>query len=1003
MFPRTSLTQLIPDRLRELKERLERTIWHPVEAHATIYQRPAQAEHINFDDLHADSFTAVEQLPHVWGQMWDQSWFRVELPDEVFGKGYYLKWDDEAEVTVYAEGMPWCGIDAAHHYAPLPDTAQDLWIEGVVCRTGIWFNDGKSISEEGSTLRGVSIWQRDELAWSSYFDFLILFDLLGLEYKKYMEGQGLGDGYASCGGYHPRAYSISPLYRRILQGLDRFADAYDRSGLEVSAPLLKELYAQLPAYSPSIDAILTGHSHLDLVWLWPERVGEAKAVHTFSTVNRLFSQSKDLYFGFSQPASYDAVARRSPKLMEAVKQHIQDGRWEATGATDVESDTQLPCGEALARSFLIGQERFEDIRGERAKVMWLPDVFGYSGCLPQIMRQTGVEAFYTSKTAWSAVSRFPHSSFVWKGVDGSEVLVHLGQEPGYNGGVHVSHLQELEEKHQQVGIHNEVLVPTGYGDGGGGPTEEMLERTKRLHSLASMPKCRWGRIEDFFSRLEEVRADLPEWNGEIYLEFHRGVQTTHGELKANFRAAERSLQLREAALAVSAGGIVPIAEWRRVIFIQFHDAIPGSSIREVTDEINSELSQFIITQRDKAGQRLGGSDRSDYLFNPLPFARSVLHAGLHYDLPPLGSAALAHGRSPTAISASATGLSNAFVQAEFNQDGEISQLVMKGESIAIADPINQLWTYPDFPHSFAAWDVDRGTLGNGQRIVGSSPAEVEQGLGYATVSFRRRVSEQSTVTVRYRLESEAQVIHLEYDVDWQDSRSLLKSVFPTSYNGQMARYGAPFGSALRPQHGGDDRSEAMWEVPGSRWACLADDGEDAGLAVLTEAKYGFSARNGTIGVSLVRSAEIIHGSDHLGIRTLSTECPFSDMGRAEIKLALAAYSAVNERAMQPAALAEHLYQPALAVADPVAIDWGFALDGGDTLVPVWTQPFDDGSIVVRCTETLGRRGRARLATAEGVCAELVDLSGNSVTCAQLNDDCISFTPYALFGIKLYRG
>ena len=174
--------------------------------------------------------------------------------------------------------------------------------------------------------------------------------------------------------------------------------------------------------------------------------------------------------------------------------------------------------------------------------MWLPDVFGYSGCLPQIMQQTGVDAFYTSKTAWSAVTRFPHSSFVWKGVDGSEVLVHLGQEPGYNGGVHVSQLQELEEKHQQVGIHNEVLVPTGYGDGGGGPTEEMLERTKRLQSLASMPKCRWGRIEDFFARLEDVRDDLPEWNGEIYLEFHRGVQTTHGELKANFRGAERALQ-----------------------------------------------------------------------------------------------------------------------------------------------------------------------------------------------------------------------------------------------------------------------------------------------------------------------------------------------------------------------------------------------------------------------------------------------------------------------------
>jgi alpha-mannosidase len=1007
MLPKSALTQLVPDRISQLRQRLAQKIWHQVDLKTPITWAAAtpSSKHCSFAEAQKLSYQEVQHFPHVWGQMWEQGWFQLTLPESVFGQGFYLNWDDEAEVTLYADGMPWYGIDAAHHYAPLPETAQTLWLEGVVCRSGIWVKDGKQISPEGSTLRSITIWRRDDAAWDCYWDLHLLFDLMALEFKRYLLEQAVGDGYARNGGYHEPTFTISPLYRRVLQGLDRFADVFDRSGVTEAAPLLKELYQALPAHADSIDAILTGHAHIDLVWLWPERVGEAKAVHTFATVNRLMSQDNELHFGYSQPASYDAVGKRSPELLQAVQQRMAEGRWEATGATDVESDTQLPCGEALARSFMIGQERFEALRGERATVMWLPNVFGYSGCLPQIMQQTGVKAFYTSKTAWSAVTRFPHSSFVWAGTDGSEVLVHLGQEAGYNGGIHFSHMRDLEEKHQQVGIHNEVLVPTGYGDGGGGPTEEMLERAKRLKNLAGLPRCRWGRIEDFFERLADVRDDLPQWQGEIYLEYHRGVQTTHGELKANFRAAERALQNREAAHAVQGLGPIPQDPWRRVIFVQFHDAIPGSSIREVTDELNLELSQLIQDQNQAAQSSFEGTTSTeDFFFNQLPFPRRCMINGRHYDLPALSTLSVSAGTEAAAVFADETTLRNEHLEVHFNKLGEITHMNINGEPIAQTAPMNQLWVYPDHPHNYPAWDIDRGTLSNGIHVteLPEAPPKIVHSPGLTTVIFIRRVTERSTCTIHYRLEAGADTLAIAWDIDWQDPEMLVKVLFPTAYNGRMARFGAPFGSVLRPQQAHDAAAEAMWEVPASRWGTVSDDGEREGFAVITEAKYGFTARNGCLGLSLLRSAEIKHAQDNLNIRTLSTTSPYSDLGPTTIRAAIGAFDADLPRSKQPAARAESLFQPVLSVKSPVAKQWGFELTQGESLLPTWTQPLDDGSIVVRCHEFLGQRGKATLHVAADVDVALIDLSGNPVSNAQLRDGQITFTPYALFGIHLQR-
>lgn len=998
MLEKTHLQQLISQRLIELRKRLFNRIWSRVDLSSTVAMAEPCQDYLNYEEARRQKLKAVKTFPFVWGQKWEQAWFRLQVPREAMRDGLYLLWDDEGEATMYVDGLPWYGIDSAHHRAPLPQKAREIWIEGTCSRTGVWCNDGKALSEAGSTHRGVSFWKRDETAWQTYWDFCVLLDLLEFEYRRHLTAE---DDWNRGNGYHQPIFRISALFRRIMRGLDAFADRFDHDGY-AAASVLQKLYRQLPANSDSLKGILTGHAHIDLVWLWPERIGESKAVHTFSIANRLMEQYPEFKFGYSQPASYDAVARRSPRLMKAVRQKIKGGQWEATGGSDVECDTQLPCGEALARGFVIGQERFRDIRGGSAsRTLWLPDVFGYSPCLPQILRQTGVSWFFTTKLTWGTIHRFPYSSFRWIGHDGSEVLVHVSQEVGYNGEIHLSEIKKMEECQQEAGIHNEFLVPTGFGDGGGGVTPEILERARRVKDLSGMPRCEWGGIEDFFERLEALRKDLPSWQGELYLEYHRGVQTTHGDYKAAFRAAERGLQLWEAAHAASCSGPIDTEAWRRVIFTQFHDAIPGSSIREVYEEQIPELEGIARHAASQASGALGKGRRAA-LFNPLALPQTVELNGKLLDLPPLGIVSKSAARmTGDSVEASPKSLSNSRLKARFNASGEISSLVVDGRKVDFSGAANQMWVYPDHPHLYPAWDIDRGTLGNGRQVKGKAEVAIEQASpARAVVAFSRPLTEKSHLITRYVLKAESPVLEIEWEVDWQDREMLLKAVFPTGYNGKMARFGAPFGSTLRPQHSGEPRTEAMYEVPASRWAVLSDDGEREGFSLITEAKYGFTARDGALGLSLIRSAYISDSDKHRGIRSLKNDENYSDIGRWTIRGAVTAFHDQLPREEQPAALAERLYQPPVACVDKVLACPFLGLEEGDSLVPVWVQPLDDGGFVVRLNETMGRRGSCKVLLREGAKIEAVDLQGNPLSGVTIRSNRMSFTPYALIGLKV---
>ena len=348
-------------------------------------------------------------------------------------------------------------------------------------------------------------------------------------------------------------------------------------------------------------------------------------------------------------------------------------------------------------------------------------------------------------------------------------------------------------------MHDEFLAPTGYGDGGGGVTEAMCERARRLKSLAGMPEVGWGRVDKFFDKLNTVRGKLPSWQGELYLEYHRGVLTTHSDLKARFREGERALQVWEAARCATGGRELDDQPWRRLVFAQFHDYIPGSSIWEVYEEGLAELAQISANALESAAKEIGGG-KSAALFNPLPVERvHVLEDGSKAVwLAPLSGMPLGDlpGLQPAKpVEATAKKIESETVKAVFDAKGRITSLTFGGNKIATRGPLADLMIFPDFPHDFEAWDIDRQTLSSGHAEESPAKAKVlDKGGLQGEVEFRRKLGAKSSVAVRYRLDAFQPVLHLEYEIDWREEMALLKAVFPTAYTGRMARFGAPFGS-----------------------------------------------------------------------------------------------------------------------------------------------------------------------------------------------------------------
>jgi len=662
-------------------------------------------------------------------------------------------------------------------------------------------------------------------------------------------------------------------------------------------------------YPPVGRLALTGHAHLDLAWLWPLEETRRKAKRTFASVLGLMDRYEDVSFIQSSAQLYEWVERDAPELFDRVKEYVAEGRWETVGGSWVEPDCQIPSGESFTRQLFYGQRYFEERFGRRSTVAWLPDTFGYSPGLPQLLRGAGLSGFFTYKLNWSETNDFPHDLFVWEGIDGSRVVAHTFENPGtdYNGDITPLDLYGTWRNFRGKRHHPESLFSFGWGDGGGGPSEKMLENFGRLKDFPAMPHLRMARVDEFFASLPE--DGLPRWVGELYLELHRGTLTTQAKVKKLNREAEHRLLEAEAFAAVAALGGAPYpAEelerlWKVLLLNQFHDILPGTSISEVYQDAHRQLEEAVSGAerlRDEAlhslaqGTGLADAGRSITVANaalhsrPLtvllpakpgvtpadakgrPVPAQVTPDGLLIhapgrEVPGLGRISLAmRGETPDAslvgtgsgveVGESGGGpfIENELLRVEISADGSLGRVYDKEAEREVLDGSgNLLRVYADKPPNWDAWDLNEDYEMEGEEIPGAESVEVvEAGPLRGAVRVERRFR-GSRISQTYRLLSASRRLDVGTRVDWRERQVLLRALIPLNVRSHEATFETMHGAARRPTHRNTPWDEVRFEVSAHRFADLSEPGY--GVALLNDGKYGHSAIDNVLGISLLRS------------------------------------------------------------------------------------------------------------------------------------------------------
>ena len=642
--------------------------------------------------------------------------------------------------------------------------------------------------------------------------------------------------------------------------------------------LLDELKALQERYPPEGELLLTGHAHIDLAWLWPYDETRRKMRRTFHTALSLMESSEDFRFNQSTAHYYAQIAEDDPALLNAIKARVASGQWETVGGMWVEPDTNMPTGESLARQILYGQRYFEQQFGTRHTVCWLPDCFGFSGALPQLLKQGGIDSFFTIKVNWSETNRIPSDLFWWEGLDGSRVLTHTFDNPmqGYNGFVQPDCFVPTWRNFRGKVNHDTSLLAVGYGDGGGGVTPEMVEREVQLRDFPTLPRARWGTIRDFFARAH-TRADevkLPVWSGEIYLELHRATLTTQSNVKRLHRQAERALITAEtaASLAHLLGAPAPKSlepVWRTVLKNEFHDILPGSSIREVYEDAERELSEAIAAGKAGqaaaleaiAGQLPKGEGEALLVVNPSLSVRklSLTMADGHVvsgvgTVPPLGVAVIPRAvAAAPGLSGSTSLLENAVLKVAIAADGTLQSILHKPSGReALAGPGNQLWVYPvDKPRSWDAWDVDEDYAERGEQLTALDSIELVENGPHRVAVRLVRTFRASTITQTYVLGANAHRLDIETTLDWHDRRVFLRTLTPVTAKNSTATFECANGVVKRSTHTNTSWDQAMFEAAAHRFIDLSEPGW--GVALLNTAKYGHNVRGNVLGLSLLRS------------------------------------------------------------------------------------------------------------------------------------------------------
>ncbi|MFN3256644.1 MAG: glycoside hydrolase family 38 C-terminal domain-containing protein [Ilumatobacter sp.] len=748
--------------------------------------------------------------------------------------------------------------------------------------------------------------------------------------------------------------------------------------------------------------VATGHAHIDTAWLWPIRETIRKCTRTFASATALMDDDPSYVFSCSQAQQYAWIEERHPGLFGRIRERVERGQWVPVGGMWVEADMNLPSGESLARQIVFGQRYFESRFGKRCREVWIPDVFGYPAGLPQLFRAGGMDRFVTQKLSWNKQNRFPHHTFWWEGLDGSRVLTHFPPVDTYNAEITPEEIARSIERFQDHAWSGVSLMPFGHGDGGGGPTREMLERAARLVDLDHRAVLEIGSAADVFTAIEReatLGAPVPVWRGELYFEMHRGTLTSQLRTKLGNRRCERLLV--EAELwAATLGHPADVDElWTEVLTQQFHDILPGSSIawvhrdaEEVFERVGDDLESRISNSLAELAESVGGhaiANPADALVDGVvvlpvehrrvldgaePASIQVLSDGsvaARLAAPPLAVTALRLCPPTDRVVVSDSSMANGHLAVRWGRTGELTsvidlatrrELIPEGELAAV------LMLGRDRPVEYDAWDLESWTRPNSTPVGAGSVTVDDSGplVGRATVA---RSFGASTATVTYELHAGSRQLLVHVHLDWHHDEHLLSMTFPLDVRADTAACDVQFGVTHRPTHPSSPWDAAKFEVCAHRYVSVAEP--SFGAAVINDGRYGHAVFDGAISVSLARAAKYPDPDADQGRHRVSLALRPHDGDLADVRAAAARLNrpvrvvewGSNTMATESILHEEGLHEPIITVSSDRTGESGVEVDA--------VKLADDGSgdLIVRLHEAVGDRcrlalrGRRRLAMA----------------------------------------
>lgn len=865
-------------------------------------------EQLSLEEAQKQAFRPVEP-GFAWGHTWEYGWFRttVEMPKEARGKRIVLDLKQNGEAALFVNNQAFGTYRAewiekphhylvdnyltrsaeegqsyeiymevyAGHYFPTCDIADGNRATGP-CLEGDYTD---SLTEGARRVVGAStfgIWNED--AYQLYMDVKTLESLLLFLDEKSLRAAKVAEAL--------EAFTLAVDFEQPLEG--RIGD------YQKARELLKPaLAAKNGTTMPKFYAV--GNAHIDLAWLWPFEETYRKTARTFAAQLRHLEEYPEYRFIQSQPASYEMCRKYYPELFQRILEAVKEGRWIADGAMWVEPDTNMVSGESLIRQLLYGKQYYKEVFGTDCQVLWLPDTFGYTGALPQILKSFGVKYLVTQKIFWSynGGEQFPYHYFTWEGIDGSKVTSFLPTSYTYR--TSPEEANHVWNNRSQLRDLEAFLYPFGYGDGGGGPCRDHIEYARRYQNLEGSVRMEMASPRQFFEDMDKLGGPKNTYVGELYFNCHRGTYTSQALMKKNNRRGELMLQELElwSVLASWKGAGYDKEKleelWKTVLLYQFHDILPGTCIGRVYEEAAKTFEDLFKQGEGLLRAAFGAlTDKEGYsVFNSLGFARRAVvtlpeefAAGAVADgeevpvdvsgprpqavvtLPAFGAVNLVPGtvggEGPVAkVDKTQTGyvFENSRVRAVVNSRAEVISFRLKeaGSREFAAGAMNCLRMYKDIPRRYDAWDIDSNYTGQELdspcRVTG---CEIAKARGTMAVLKVSGVIGESAYTQDIVLEADSSRLEFKTRIEWQEQHRLLKAAFPVQVYTDSGINEMQFGYVKRPTHRSRPYDRDRFEVCNHRYSALCD--ENGGAALLNDCKYGISLNGNAMELTLLRAS-----------------------------------------------------------------------------------------------------------------------------------------------------